>query len=123
MSEVIIMEELLKVNDKQDMNKYENSINRVSFKIEEITSNLGLDLDDQLLSEDIKNIYELLARCHKLEKAIDEACNELVNLKEAADCFEYSECPFRKECEQTMCGNCYKVKSWKEWLMRDENKN
>ena len=64
------MEELLKVDGKQDMNKYENSIDRISFKIEEITSNLGLDLDDQPISEDIKNIYELLARCHKLEKAI-----------------------------------------------------
>ena len=117
------MKELVKINDKQDMNKYKNSVDRISFKIEEITSNLGLDLDDQLLSEDIKNIYELLDRCEKLEKAIDKACKELVNLKEAADCFEYSECPFRKECEQTMCGNCYKVKSWKEWLMRDENKN
>ena len=117
------MKELVKINDKQDMDKYENSIDRISFKIKEITSNLGLDLDDQLLSEDIKNIYELLDRCNKLEKALDKACNELVNLKEAADCFEYSECPFRKECEQTMCGKCYKVKSWKEWLMRDENKN
>lgn len=117
------MEELLKINDKQEMNKYKNSINRVSFKIEEIISNLGLDLDDQLLSEDIKNIYELLARCDKLEKAIDEACTQLVNLKEAADCFEYAECPFREECQQVICGKCYKVKSWKEWLMRDEDDN
>ena len=114
------MEELLKIDDKQDMNKYENSINRISFKIEEIASNLGLDLDDQLLSEDIKNIYELLARCDKLERALDKACAHLVNLKEAADCFEYAECPFREKCEQAICGNCYKVKSWKEWLMKDE---
>lgn len=117
------MEELLKVNDKQDMDKYENSIDRVSFIIEQIISNLVLDSDDQPLSEDIKNIYELLARCDKLEKAIDKACTQLVNLKEAADCFEYAECPFREECKQAICGKCYNVKSWKEWLMRDENDN
>ena len=117
------MKELVKINDKQDMNKYKNSINRISFKIEEIASNLGLDLDDQILSEDIKNIYELLDRCDKLEKAVDKACTQLVNLKEAADCFEYDGCPFREECKQAICGKCYKVKSWKEWLMKDENKN
>ena len=117
------MEELLKIDDKQDMNKYKNSVGRIAFKIEDITSNLGLDLDDQPLSEDIKNIYELLDRCNKLEKAVDKACKELVNLKEAADCFEYHECPFREECKQAICGNCYKVKSWKEWLMKDEDDN
>lgn len=45
------MEELLKINDKQDMNKYENSIKRIAF-------NFGLDCldgkEDQILSEDIK---------------------------------------------------------------------
>ena len=110
------MKELLNVND---MNKYENSIE----SIECVALNLGLGLEDQILSEDIKNMYELLDRCKKLEKAVDKACKELVNLKEAADCFEYAECPFREECEQAMCGNCYKVKSWKEWLMKDENRN
>ena len=83
------MKELVKINDKQDMNKYKNSVDRISFKIEEIASNLGLELDDQILSEDIKNIYELLDRCEKLEKAIDKACKEIVNLKEAEECLEY----------------------------------
>ena len=54
------MKELLKIDDKQNMNKYKNSIDRISFKIEETASNLGLDLDDQPLSEDIKNIFDFV---------------------------------------------------------------
>lgn len=100
------MEELLKVNDKQDMNKYENSINRISFKIEEIASNLGLDLDDQPLSEDIKSIYELLDRCDKLEKSLDEACDLLEHYDRICHSIDLT----TKE-------------QWKEWLMKDENDN
>ena len=60
---------------------------------------------------------------HKI-KIIDSIFyNRLKDLKEAADCFEYDECPFREECKQAICGKCYKVESWKEWLMRDENDN
>ena len=119
------MEELLKIDDKQDINKYKNSVDRTAFKIGKIiSSNFGFYDKEYIISvEDIKNIYELLDRCNKLEKAVDKACKELVNLKEAADCFEYAECPFREECEQAMCGNCYKVKAWKEWLMKDETRN
>ena len=120
MSEVIIMEELLKVNDKQDMNKYENSINRVSFKIEEITSNLGLDLDDQLLSEDIKNIHELLDRCNRLEKALDKASEIL----EEGYGEEYASYVYMKNLDEGIEIPAHmNIGGWKEWLMKDENKN
>ena len=97
------MEELLKINDKQDMDKYGNSIDRIAL-------NFGLDCldgkEDKILAEDIKNIYELLARCDKLEKAIDEACDLLEHYDRICHSIDLT----TKE-------------QWKEWLMKDENDN
>lgn len=111
------MEELLKINDKQDMNKYENSINRVSFKIEEIASNLGLDLDNQPLAEDIRNIYELLDKCDKLEKALDKASEIL----EEGYGEEYASYVYMKNLDEGVEIPAHmNINEWKDWLMKDE---
>ena len=111
------MEELLKINDKQDMNKYENSIKRIAL-------NFGLDCldgkEDPTLSEDIKNIYELLDRCNKLEKTLDKASEIL----EEGYGEEYASYVYMKNLDEGIEIPAHmNISEWKEWLMRDENKN
>ena len=111
------MEELLKINDKQDMDKYGNSIDRIAL-------NFGLDCldgkEDKILAEDIKNIYELLDRCHKLEKVLDKACDIL----EEGYGEEYASYVYMKNLDEGVEIPAHmNISEWKEWLMRDENDN
>lgn len=104
------------------MNKYQEAIDIMARYISDCKCGIKR-YGDREIDSAMDKIVELEKHCDKLEKAIDKACTQLVNLKEAADCFEYDGCPFREECKQAICGKCYKVESWKEWLMKDEDDN
>ena len=107
------MEELLKINDKQDMNKYENSIKRIAL-------NFGLDCldgkEDQILAEDIKNMSELLDRCNRLETALDKASEIL----EEGYGEEYASYVYMKNLDEGIEIPAHmNIGGWKEWLMKD----
>ena len=61
--------------------------------------------------------------CDHLEKALDEACNIIVDLNDCTNrSAKYPTCPFREECEKIPHSGCLSTpERWKEYLLNGDN--
>ena len=56
----------------------------------------------------------------ELEKALDKACDELVTMINAVNCWDYESCPFRSMCKEGT-NYCHDKEKWKEYLLDGTN--
>lgn len=73
-------------------------------------------------SEDYESNLETY--CDYLEKALDKACDVIVELNDCTNLSseKYGHCPFEKKCNNGLwhAQNCISNKeNWKEWCMKD----
>ena len=58
---------------------------------------------------------ELMNRCNQLEKALDKACEWIVNYIGECPMAQFDEC--LSNCEENCCDDF--VGCWKEWLLKE----
>ena len=88
---------------------------------------------NNVLCEDMENLresldYELqikIEKIERLEKALDKACELLVNLNDCINLVseEHLHCPFEKKCKDNnghFSGCISNKDNWKEWLLDEE---
>lgn len=68
--------------------------------------------------------YELEKKIERLEKALDKACDVIVELNDCTNLSseKYGHCPFEKKCNNGLwhASNCVSNKeNWKEWCIKN----
>lgn len=79
------------------------------------------------LEQLIEEYFDMTTTCEnltghvgKLEKALDKACDELVTMINAVNCWDYESCPFRSMCKEGT-NYCHDKEKWKEYLFDETN--